>query len=87
VTFESTAQDVANGLAAELIDNSGIAQSLLAKLKAAAHAAANGQPEVAVQLLSAFALELAAQSGKHLSPETAELLLRDAAALIESLVE
>jgi hypothetical protein len=70
-----------------LIDNSGVAQSLLAKLKAAAQAAVSDQPEVAVHLLAAFAAELVAQSGKHLSPEMAELLLKDAAALVESLAE
>jgi hypothetical protein len=86
VTFESTAQDIANGLAADLIDNSGVAQSLLAKLKAAAQAA-NDQPETATRMLIAFALELEAQSGKHLSPEMADLLLKDAAALIEALGE
>lgn len=86
VTFESTAQDIANGLAAELIDNSGVAQSLLAKLKAAAQVA-NDDPEAAARMLIAFALELEAQSGKHLSSEMAELLLKDAAALIEALAD
>jgi hypothetical protein len=86
VTFESTAQDIANGLAAELIDNSGFAQSLLAKLKAAAEVAKD-DPETATRMLFAFALELEAQSGKHLSPEMADLLLKDAAALVEALAE
>ncbi len=85
VSFESTAQDIADGLAADLIDNSGIAQSLLAKLAAAADAANRGQPDAAIEILAAFALEVDAQTGKHLSPAMADLLLDDAAALDNSL--
>ena len=85
VTFESTAEDIADGLAAELIANFGIANSLLAKLEAAAAAAERGQPATAIRILKAFAREVEAQAGKRLSPEIADVLLNDAAALIDSL--
>ena len=85
VTFESTAQDIADGLAADEIDNSGIANALLAKLEAAMEATERGQPATAIEILEAFAHEVEAQAGQHLSPDMADLLLDDALSLAESL--
>ena len=87
VTFESIAQHIADALAVGAIDNSGIAQSLLAKLAAAAEAVDRGQPGTAIEILDAFGLEVEAQTGRRLSPETADVLLDDAASLVESLLD
>ena len=67
------------------IDNQGITRSLLAKLDAAQAAVDRGQPEVAVNLLEAFAREVRAQSGKHILQEHAEHLLIHAQAVIQAL--
>lgn len=86
VTFERIADHIAAGLAAGVIDNSGIAGSLVTMLEAAGSAAANGKPETAVRILNAFIHRVDGQSGKHLTPVMAQLLIDDATAVIDFLL-
>jgi hypothetical protein len=64
------------------IDSEGLARSLAAKLGAARQAAEAGRPQVARNVLGAFANEVAAQAGKHVAAEAARVLLVDAAAAL-----
>jgi len=66
-------------LAAGMIDNAGIANSLTSKSDAAASQAARGNTNAARNQLNAFINELNAQAGKHLTQQAYQLL--DAAAL------
>jgi hypothetical protein len=66
-------------LAAGLIDNGGIANSLTSKSDAAAAQAAQGNTTAAKNQLNAFINELNAQAGKHVTPQAFQLL--NAAAL------
>jgi hypothetical protein len=64
------------------IDNRGVANSLGQKLEAAKAALDRGKTSVAVNILNAFVNELEAQSGKHISPRCADLLIGYANRLI-----
>ena len=68
-------------LVGEFASNNGIANSLCAKLDAAAAAAARGQSKVETNNLRAFDHEVAAQAGKALTSDQANLLTTFAAAL------
>ena len=61
--------------------NHGIANSLCAKLDAAAAAAARGQSNASKSSLAAFGNEVGAQAGKALTFNQAALLTRFASAL------
>jgi len=67
------------------IDNAGIADSLLQKLDAVQAALARGNTKAAMNVLTAFINEVNAQSGKHITPEAAMLLVTDAQWIIEQL--
>lgn len=67
------------------IDNQGIANSLNKKLETAKAALDRGQTDTAVDILGAFINEVEAQSGKHISPRCAHLLIEYAERLIELL--
>jgi hypothetical protein len=84
-TFDTIADHIAAGLAVGAIDNKGIAQSLLTMVDAAGSAAENNRTKAAAGILGAFVHRVEAQSGQHLSPLMAQLLLDDAAAALESL--
>jgi hypothetical protein len=66
-------------LAAGMIDNAGIANSLTSKSDAAAAQSAAGNNNAAINQLNAFLNELNAQNGKHITEQGYELL--NAAAL------
>jgi hypothetical protein len=68
------------------IDNSGVANSLLAKLDAAQASSGRGQDAVAVDQLGAFVHELDAQAGKHVDAEHATMLRIHAATVIAALI-
>ncbi|HWI51041.1 MAG TPA: hypothetical protein VNT01_02725, partial [Symbiobacteriaceae bacterium] len=68
-------------LTRQFISNKGIANSLCVKLENAAKQAAAGQTEASNNILQAYISEVAAQSGKALSAERAEILTRLAMAL------
>ena len=65
----------------QFVSNKGIANSLCVKLENAAKEAAAGNTEPAMNMLQAYINEVAAQSGKALSAERAEILTRLATAL------
>jgi hypothetical protein len=82
VTPESIKGDVTQFLASGAIKNRGQANSLLAKLDAAAAARARGQCSTAANLYQAFINELQAQSGKGVDPTAAQIMILDAQYLI-----
>lgn len=82
VTPESIKDDVAQFLAAGKIKNAGLANSLLAKLNAAADARARGQCGTAANIYRAFVNELQAQGGKGVDATAAAIMIADAQYLI-----
>lgn len=78
-TFQSTLADIQNSLQLGLIDNPGIANSLSQKIQAAQGATAPARNNV----LSAFINEVNAQSGKHITGMAPQVLLQDAASLLQ----
>jgi hypothetical protein len=82
VTPDSIKQDVNLFLGAGQIKNSGEANSLLAKLSAAADARARGNCAAAANIYNAFINELQAQSGKGVDPAAAAIMIADAQYLI-----
>jgi len=61
---------------------SGIEQSLLAKLNAATSAVEKGQIKTAQNILGAFVNDVQAQRGKKITSEQADVFLNDAQTLI-----
>jgi hypothetical protein len=82
VTPDSIKGDVTQFLAAGNIKNQGEAQSLLAKLDAAAAARAKGDCSTAGNNYQAFINELQAQSGKGVDATAAAIMIADAQYLI-----
>jgi hypothetical protein len=82
VTADSIKDDVNQFLASGDIKNGGLANSLLAKLNAAAAAEARGQCGTADNIYQAFIHEVQAQSGKGISAVAASILIADAQYLI-----
>jgi len=82
VTADSIKGDVTQFLAAGAIKNNGEANSLLAKLDAAANARARGQCSTAANDYQAFINELKAQSGKGVDANAAAIMIADAQYLI-----
>ena len=67
------------------IDNQGVVTSLLAKLNAAQKLIEDGKIDQAKIILNAFINEVQAQSGKHITPEAAELLIESAEHILSNL--
>jgi hypothetical protein len=82
VTADSIEDDVNQFLASGDIKNAGLANSLLAKLNAAAAAEARGQCGTADNIYQAFIHEVQAQSGKGITATAASILIADAQYLI-----
>jgi len=82
VTPDSIKQDVTQFLQSGAITNSGNANSLLAKLNAAAAARARGNCSTAANLYQAFIQEVQALSGKKINPTAAQIMILDAQYLI-----
>ena len=82
VTPDSIKDDVGQFRASGAINDRGIANSLLAKLDAAAAARARGSCETADNIYQAFINELQAQSGKHVDATAAAIMITDAQYLI-----
>jgi hypothetical protein len=82
VTPTSIQDDVNQFVASGDISKAGIAQSLLAKLNAAAAAQARGNCTAATNIWSAFIHEVQAQVGKAISQNAADILIADAQYLI-----
>ena len=82
VTADSIKQDVNQFFAAGLIENGGLANSLLAKLNAAADARNSGQCGTASNQYDAFINALQAQSGKGVDANAAAIMIADAHYLI-----
>lgn len=82
VTPDSIKNDVTQFLAAGKIKNSGLANSLLAKLDAAAKARAGGNCATAANIYQAFINEVNAQSGKGIDATAAAIMIADAQYLI-----
>jgi hypothetical protein len=82
VTADSIKQDVNQFFAAGLIKNGGLANSLLAKLNAAADARNRGQCGTASNQYDAFINALQAQAGKGVDANAAAIMIADAQYLI-----
>jgi len=82
VTPDSIKEDVQQFLQGGAIKNKGQANSLLAKLDAAAAARSRGQCATAANIYQAFINELEAQSGKGVSASAAAIMIADAQYLI-----
>lgn len=67
------------------ITNKGICLSLSKTLDAAEAAQKRGLTKAAIDVLKAFQLEVKAQSGKHIKPEAANILLMDSTYIIQTL--
>jgi hypothetical protein len=78
VTPDSIKGDVTQFLGAGKIKNNGEANSLLAKLNAAANARAAGNCVTANNIYQAFINELNAQSGKGVDAAAAAIMIGDA---------
>jgi len=81
VTFDGLVTDLNLARTLGLIDNDGIANSLLSKLQAAKAAMARGDAATASNILRAFVDEVSAQAGKHIQADAANLLIADSKAL------
>lgn len=84
-TLESLIETVERFCDLGEVDNHGICNSLLQKLRHALDKADGGQPGVAVNVLNAFINEVEAQTGKHISRRAALLLISDAQQLTEQM--
>jgi hypothetical protein len=82
VTPESIKEDVRYFLSVGDIKNKGLANSLLAKLNAAARAIERDQCPTAINIYNAFIHELNAQSGKGVAATAAAIMIADAEYLI-----
>jgi hypothetical protein len=82
VTPDSIKQGVSQFLAAGLIKNSGLANSLSAKLNAAANARDKGNCSTAANNYQAFINELQAQLGKGVETGAVQIMIADAQYLI-----
>ena len=67
------------------IDNQGIVTSLLAKLNTAQKLIDDGKIDQAKNILEAFINEVKAQSGKHVTPEAADTLIKSAEHILSNL--
>ena len=76
-TFASTELDIDNSLQLGLIDNHGIAKSLLGKIQAAQKANRSSRQNI----LNAFIDEINAQADKHITGVAVQVLLADAYSL------
>jgi 2',3'-cyclic-nucleotide 2'-phosphodiesterase (5'-nucleotidase family) len=77
-TVPSTIEDLAFFYNSGQITNKGIYTSLLQRLEQALRQLDKGKPNVAASLLDAVINEIEAQSGVHIAPEAAAILLADA---------
>jgi hypothetical protein len=82
ITPQSVMDDVRAALASGAINNSGVANSLLAELNVASAAHSRGQCSVAANDYQAFINELEGQSGKSVASATASQLISEAQFLI-----
>jgi len=76
VTFDSTSQAIRDFLSRGLIDNEGVAQSLLQQLANARKAINNGQTKAGENILEALENHIKAQQGKHIAAGAAQSLLQ-----------
>ena len=83
VTADSIKDDVRHFLQSGAIRNSGVANSLLAKLDAAGALRAKGNCNAAANIYQAFINELQGQSGKGVDAAAAAIMIGDAQYLID----
>ena len=84
-TISSLQTCVQHATDAGLIDNQGVANSLLAELDAAQAAFTRGQPAAAIFLVQTFSHDVRAQQGKHIEADHAEHMLMHADMVIAAL--
>lgn len=84
-TLEDLHHCVQHAATSGVIDNEGVATSLLAKVSAAEAAAAHGDLGAAVNILQAFINEVQAQSGVHIEADHAEHMIQHVGAVIDAL--
>lgn len=85
-TLESLHHCVQHAAEMGHISNAGVANSLLAKVDAAAGAAARQRTNAAVRILEAFIREVEAQAGVHIDAEHAGHMVMHAEAIIDALL-
>ena len=83
VTTASILAELQTAAQEGLIDNSGVANSLVAKIAAINAALAAGNAQLAAATIGAFVNAVAAQSGKHIEANVANALAGDAADLLK----
>lgn len=84
VSFGSIKQDIEIAFKLGIIDNQGVANSLIQKLDAAETNAKKNKSQTAQNVLNALKQEIEAQRGKHINEEFVEVLLRDIDTLLRS---
>lgn len=85
-TVESLYQCVEHAAEMGHISNAGVANSLLAKVDAAANASARHRTNAAVRILEAFVNEVEAQAGNHIDVMHAEHMVMHAEMIIDALL-
>jgi len=78
VTIADIRADLLAAAQQRAIDNQGVFNSLISKLDAAAAALSRGDRQAFNGIIGAFVNEVTAQSGQHIRPDTANLLISDA---------
>jgi len=85
VTIQSLRETVDLYYADGLISDAGVYNSLLQKLNAAQVAWDNGQANAVLNVLNALMNEMEAQSGKHIDPDAASMLVADTQVIVDKL--
>ncbi len=85
VTIQSLMEAIDLYYADGMIGNAGVYNSLLQKLNAAQAAWDNGQANVVLNVLNALMNEMKAQSGKHIDPDAAGMLVADTQGIVDKL--
>lgn len=84
-TVNSLIRLVQNSFDSSSIDDEGVRTALLSKLSAARTKIETGQTKTAENLLKAFLNQVSAQSGKHITPEVADILIKSAEYILSQL--
>lgn len=82
ISFQSTLDDINHSFEIGQIDNLGLRNSLVQKIKAAQAAAARGQEQSKANILNALMKEVKAQRGKHIAEAAAQVILQDVESLL-----
>lgn len=84
-TLEALNECIQHAITSGIIDNGGVATSLLGKIAAAEAAAARGDLAATVGILQSLINEVQAQAGVHIEADHAEHMIQHAEAVIDAL--